>query len=128
MITDAVSIKDAYYINLGINFDISVLTGFNGQTVLLDCITRLQNFFNTSKWQINQPIIKSAVEAVILSAPGVQTVRKLEFVNKAGGNYSPYTYDLPAATLNGVIYPSIDPSIFEVRFPESDISGRVIIY
>ena len=128
MITDAVSIKDAYYINLGINFDISVLTGFNGQTVLLDCITRLQNFFNTSKWQINQPIIKSAVEAVILSAPGVQTVRKLEFVNKAGGNYSPYAYDLPAATLNGVIYPSIDPSIFEVRFPESDISGRVIIY
>jgi hypothetical protein len=128
MITDAVSIKDAYYINLGINFDISVLTGFNGQTVLLDCITRLQNFFNISKWQINQPIIKSAVEAVILSAPGVQTVRKLEFVNKAGGNYSPYAYDLNAATLNGIIYPSIDPSIFEVRFPESDISGRVIIY
>ena len=116
------------YINLGINFDISVLTGFNGQTVLLDCITRLQNFFNISKWQINQPIIKSAVEAVILSAPGVQTVRKLEFINKAGSNYSPYAYDLPAATLNGVIYPSIDPSIFEVRFPESDISGRVIIY
>ena len=77
---------------------------------------------------INQPIIKSAVESTILSAPGVQTVRKLEFINKAGGNYSPYAYDLNAATLNGVIYPSIDPSIFEIRFPESDIYGRVIVY
>lgn len=128
MVTDAISIRDAFYINVGINFDISVLTGYNAQTVLLDCITRLQNFFDTNKWQINQPIIKSAVESIILSAPGVQTVRKLEFINKAGGNYSPYAYDLNAATLNGVIYPSIDPSIFEVRFPESDIYGRVIVY
>jgi hypothetical protein len=128
MITDALSIRDAFYINIGVNFDISVLTGYNAQTVLTECITKLKTFFETSKWNINQPIIKTAVEAVLYNTPGVQTVRKLEFVNKAGSNYSPYAYDLNAATLNGIIYPSIDPSIFEVRYPDSDISGRVIVY
>jgi len=128
MITDALSIRDAFYINIGVNFDISVLTGYNAQTVLTECITKLKTFFETSKWNINQPIIKTAVEAVLYNTPGVQTVRKLEFVNKAGSNYSPYAYDLNTATLNGIIYPSIDPSIFEVRYPDSDISGRVIVY
>ena len=128
MITDALSIKDAFYINIGVNFDISVLTGYNAQTVLTECITKLKTFFETSKWNINQPIIKTAVEAVLYNTPGVQTVRKLEFINKAGSNYSPYAYDLNAATLNGIVYPSIDPSIFEVRYPDSDISGRVIVY
>jgi len=128
MVNDAISIKDAFYINIGINFDISVLTGYNAQTVLTECITKLKSFFEISKWQINQPIIKTAVEAILYNTPGVQTVRKLEFINKAGSNYSPYAYDLNAATLNGIVYPSIDPSIFEVRYPDSDISGRVIVY
>ena len=128
MVTDAISIKDAFYINIGLNFDISVLTGYNAQTVLTGCITKLKDFFEISKWNINQPIVKSMVENTILSVPGVQTVRKLEFINKAGANYSPYAYDLNSATLNGVIYPSIDPSVFEVRYPDSDISGRVIVY
>ena len=128
MVTDAISIKDAFYINIGLNFDISVLTGYNAQTVLTGCITKLKDFFEISKWNINQPIVESMVENTILSVPGVQTVRKLEFINKAGANYSPYAYDLNSATLNGVIYPSIDPSVFEVRYPDSDISGRVIVY
>jgi homogentisate 1,2-dioxygenase len=53
-------------------------------------------------------------------------VKKLEFINKNSGNYSPYAYDITGATLNGVIYPSLDPSIFEIRYPNSDIIGRVV--
>ena len=30
------------------------------------------------------------------------------------------------ATLDDVIYPSIDPMIFEVRFPNTDIKGKVV--
>jgi hypothetical protein len=70
----------------------------------------------------------SQVENAISSAGvnGVAAVKKIEFVNKAGGNYSPYSYDLTGATLNGVIYPSLDPSIFEIRYPDQDIYGRVV--
>jgi len=57
---------------------------------------------------------------------GVAAVKKLEFINKAGGVYSPYSYDIPGATLGGIIYPSIDPMIFEIRYPETDIMGRVV--
>ena len=128
MLTDAINIKDAYYINIGINFEIQVLQGFNSQQVLLAAITSLQQYFDINKWSINQPIILSQVENAISCAGvnGVAAVKKLEFINKTGGNYSPYAYDLNGATLNGVIYPSLDPSIFEIRYPNSDIIGRVV--
>jgi hypothetical protein len=128
MLTDAVSIKDAYYINIGINFEIQVLQGFNAQQVLAGAINSLKSFFDTKKWSINQPIILSQVENIISAANvnGVAAVKKLEFINKSGGNYSSYTYNLTGANLNGVIYPSLDPMIFEIKFPDNDILGRVV--
>ena len=128
MLTDAVTIKDAFYVNIGINFEIQVLQGFNAQQVLIGCIEALKVFFDTNKWSINQPIILSQVENCISCANvnGVAAVKKLEFTNKAGGIYSPYTYDLQGATLGGIIYPSLDPMIFEIRYPDSDILGRVV--
>ena len=53
---------------------------------------------------------------------------KVTIDNLAGGNYSPYSYDITAATKQGVIYPSLDPMIFEVRYPDTDIYGRVVTY
>ena len=128
MLTDAVTIKDAYYINIGINFEIQVIQGFNAQQVLIDAIEKLKEFFNIDYWSINQPIIISQVYNAITCAGvnGVAAVKKLEFTNLSGGNYSPYTYDITGATLDGVIYPSLDPSIFEIRFPDQYISGRVV--
>jgi hypothetical protein len=128
MLTDAVTIKDAFYVNIGINFEIQVLQGFNAQQVLIGCIEALKVFFDTNKWSINQPIILSQVENCISCANvnGVAAVKNIEFTNKAGGIYSPYTYDLPGATLGGIIYPSLDPMIFEIRYPDSDILGRVV--
>lgn len=48
--------------------------------------------------------------------------------NKAGTTqgYSPHAYDIVGATQNGVIYPSLDPSIFELKYPNTDIKGKVI--
>ena len=128
ILTDAVTIKDAFYVNIGINFEIQVLQGFNAQQVLIGCINALKEFFNTNYWSINQPIIISQVENAIScnNVNGVAAVKKLEFVNKFGGSYSPYTYDIPGATLGGIVYPSLDPMIFEIRFPDQDISGRVV--
>jgi len=128
MMSDAVLIKDGYYINIKVNFDISVLPAYNSQDVLTKCITILKNYFDTSKWQINQPIILSDVYNLIGSVQGVQSVIDVDIVNLAGGNYSPYGYDIQSATKQGVVYPSIDPSIFEVRYPDTDIYGRIVTY
>jgi hypothetical protein len=126
MVTDAINIKDAFYINIGVNFDIVVASGYNNNDVVTNCITTLQDHFNIEKWNVNQPIILSDITSKLLQVKGVQNVIKVEIVNKQGGNYSPYAYDISGATRQGNIYPSIDPSIFEVRFPNTDIQGRVV--
>jgi hypothetical protein len=131
MVTDAINIKDAFYINIGVNFDITVLSGYNNQDIITNCIVALQNYFNIEKWQINQPIIISDIYSTLLTVKGVQSVVKVEIINKqddTGVNYSQYGYDISGATRNNNIYPSLDPSIFEIRYPNTDIQGRVVTY
>lgn len=130
ILTDAVNIKDAFIINIGVQFEISVLSNYNSNEVLLNCINNLKDYFNVDRWQINQPIIKSEVLNLLGNVKGVQNVINVTFNNlyEASSNYSGNAYDLAAATKNGVIYPSLDPSIFEVKFPNQDIKGRVVNY
>jgi hypothetical protein len=128
MMSDAVNIKDAYFVNIKVNFDITVLPAYNSQDVLSSCINVLKDYFNIVKWQINQPIIYSDVYNLIGAVKGVQSVIKVDLTNLSGGNYSTYSYDLKSATKQGVIYPSLDPMIFEVRFPDDDIYGKIVTY
>jgi hypothetical protein len=127
MVTDAINIRDAYYINIGVNFDITILSGYSNKDVLTSCVSALQDYFNIDKWQINQPITLSDIQSKLLQIKGVSSVVKLEIVNKQGGNYSQYGYDIAGATRKGNIYPSLDPAIFEVRYPNTDIQGRVVV-
>jgi hypothetical protein len=128
MIGDSIEIKDAYPINISIDFEIIVLPNFINSQVVLSCINSLKEYFSRDKWQINQPIITNDLFVRLDQIEGVQTVKDIKFLNKTGASlgYSQYAYDLEGATLNKVIYPSLDPSIFEVRFPNNDIKGRVV--
>ena len=127
MLTDAINIKDGYIVNIGIDFEIIPFKNANNQIVLLDCIKALKEYFNIDKWQVNQPIIISEIYNTIGAITGVQSVPDVKVYNKAGllEGYSPYKYDLDTATIKGIIYPSLDPSIFEVLNVNNDIKGRV---
>jgi hypothetical protein len=128
MLTDAISIFDAFIINIGIDFDIVVRPNYNNKAVLNSCLVELNRYFNIDNWQINQPIILANVYTLLDTIEGVQTVQKVNFYNLVGETtgYSKYAYDIKAATINGIIYPSLDPSIFEVKYPGTDIAGRVV--
>jgi len=128
MIGDNIEIRDAFIINIGVSFEIIVLPEFNNNEVLLECINKLKTHFNVNNWQINQPILVRDMYILLDKIKGVQTVKEVKIINKAGTlqGYSPYAYDIEAATKNLVIYPSLDPSIFEVRYPDIDIKGRVV--
>lgn len=128
MLTDALNLKPAYIINIGCNFDVIIRPNYTSQDVIARCILALQNFFNIDNWQINEPIILGDIYTALDTVEGVQTVNKVEIVNKTGesSGYSKYSYDIQAGTLNGVIYPSLDPSIFELKYPNTDIQGRVV--
>lgn len=128
MVNDSVNIKDAFIINIGVNFDIITLPEYNSNEVLFDCIEVLKDYFATDKWQINQPIILRNAYVLLDNVEGVQTVKNIEITNLAGENigYSRYAYNIKGATQGNVIYPSLDPSIFEVKYPNQDIQGRVV--
>jgi len=130
MINDAVTIKNGYIINIEVNFEIIVLPNYNSNEVILRGINALRGFFNINRWQINQPIIFRDIYALLDQIEGIQTVKNIYFNNLNGidNGYSEYGYDVEGATINGVLYPSIDPSIFEVKYPEQDIKGRVVSY
>ena len=130
ILTDAINIKDAFVINIGVQFEISVLSNYNSNEVLLNCITALKTYFDVDRWQINQPVIKTEVMNIISNVRGVQNLVNITFNNLYDTTlgYSGNIYDLSSATKNGVIYPSLDPSIFEVKFPNQDIKGRVVNY
>jgi len=128
MLTDAINIKDAFIINMSIDFEISVLSNYNSNEVLLKCINEVKQYFDVDKWQINQPIVKSTIQNLIGNVAGVLSVVNISFKNKFDSDlgYSGNAYDLASATRNGIIYPSLDPSIFEVKYPDQDIRGRVV--
>ena len=128
MLTDTIYLKPAYIINIQVNFDIVIRPNYTSRAVIAGCLTALKTYFSRDNWQINQPIILSEVYTLLDQIAGVQTVQKVSINNIAGtsSGYSQYSYDIPGATLNGTIYPSLDPSIFEVKYPDTDIQGRVV--
>ena len=131
MIGDSIKIKDAFIINIGVNFEIVVLPNFNSNQVLTDCINKLQSYFNINNMQVNQPILINELYSLLLlgeGIQGVQNVKNIEIINKVGENlgYSKYAYSISGATQDRVVYPSQDPSIFEVKYPNIDIKGRVL--
>ena len=128
MIGDNIEIRDAYIINIGVNFEIIVLPEYNNNEVLLSCISSIQSYFLLDKWQLNQPIMIRDLYILLDKIKGVQTIKTISVVNKAGTStgYSQYAYDIEGATQNQVIYPSLDPSIFELKYPNQDIKGKVV--
>ena len=128
MINDSINIKDAYIINIGVNFDIIVAPNFNNSETITKCIDSLTNYFSIDKWQINEPILMKDLFILLDKVQGVQTVKDVEVVNLTGTSlgYSDFAYDVSGATVNEVVYPSIDPMVFELKYPNQDILGRVV--
>lgn len=127
VLTDAINVRNAFIINIGVNFEITPQPEYSGYEVIAQCINAIDDYFDIRKWQINQPIVVSEIYNLLDRIEGVQTVVNVEFVNlhDSSQGYAPNIYNLSYAEKNGLIYPSLDPSIFEIRFPKNDIKGRI---
>ena len=127
-ITDAVNIKNGYIINIGVEYKIITKSNFSQEQVLGLANERVSEFFNIDNWQINQPIVLSDLGYEISLVDGVASVTDIKIVNKfeTSEGYSGNGYDVDTALKNGILYPSLDPSIFELKFPLKDIRGEVV--
>jgi hypothetical protein len=126
MLTDGVNLLDGFIINIGVDFEIMVYGGYNKREVLVRCIDEITNYFNIDNWTFNMAINLSELELLIAGIEGVQSVPKCEIVNKCLGQYSQYSYNIAEATKGKMVYPSLDPSVFELKYPAKDIKGRVV--
>jgi len=73
--TDAVNIKDAYIINIGVEFEIVTYQNVkNKREVVLRCIDALKTYFNIDNWQIGQPILLIDIYNLLDKIEGVRTV------------------------------------------------------
>jgi hypothetical protein len=128
VLTDGINLMDGFVINIGLDFSIRVYRDYNKREVLTNCISSIKEHFEIDKWTFNMPINIGEVEMLIGNIEGVQSVVECTFKNLCGesSGYSPNAYDILAATKNKQIYPSLDPSIFEIKYPDNDIKGRVV--
>jgi len=138
LLTDAINIKDGYIINFGVKYNIITKRGYNKNDVLFRTIQKVKDFFNIQKWQMNQPIVLSDLAYQISTCEGVVSLVPPETNNpnkelilienkfESGLGYSGNVYDMNSATKDGIVYPSLDPSIFELKYPNSDIEARVV--
>jgi len=128
MITDGVNLIDGFIVNIGVDFEVIVYSNFNKREVITNCLTEMQNYFNIDNWTFNKPINISELELILANVEGVMSVPSVKISNLCGinGNYSPNRYNIDAATKGKIVYPSLDPSIFEVKFPNKDIKGRAL--
>jgi len=129
-VTDAVNIKNAYVINIGVNATILTNSGFEQEAVIINVNQRIAEYFDTDRWQINQPIIISELQNAITSdVEGVLSVTNITITNEdtysSTAGYSGNRYNISSALRNGVVYPAKDPSIFEVKLPGTDITTAV---
>ena len=84
MLGDSVNIKDAFVVNIGCDFEIITDPEVNNAEVLRSCIINLKLFFDTSNFQINQPIILKQLEQLLDNTTGVQTVKNIKITKKVG--------------------------------------------
>jgi hypothetical protein len=124
ILTDGLNINDGFIINIGLEFEIICFENYNKNEIVAKCISDLKEYFNIDNWSFNQTINLSEVELLIANVEGVQSVPSLIVTNKCGGRYSSNSYNIEAATKSKIVYPSLDPSVFEIKFPDTDIKGR----
>ena len=128
MITDAVNMIDGFIVNIGVDFEIICYSNYNKREVVTECLTKLQSHFDIDNWTFNKPINISEIELILANIEGVMSVPSVKISNLCGGdgNYSTNRYNIDEATKGKIVYPSLDPCVFEVKYPNKDIKGRAI--
>jgi hypothetical protein len=128
MITDGINLINGFIVNIGCDFEIICYSNYNKNTVVADCLKQMQDYFNIDNWTFNKPINISEIELLLANVDGVMSVPSVKVYNLCGGdgNYSPNRYNIEQATKGKIVYPSLDPCVFEVKYPTKDIKGRAL--
>ena len=133
-----------YKVNFGVEFEVNSDRRVNPSDVKIQVIDTIKDFFKIERMQFRQSINMNDLQYNILGLEGVIGIKKLNLFQvghdrnmayyQAGGglaggeNGYGFMYNFENADLeeNGIIKPSLTPSVFELRNPNQDIYGKVV--
>jgi len=129
LISDAIDILDARIINFRVKFTVFINPNSNKSSTVQSVVARVSDIMNIKNFQIDQPIIISDIQNVIINTPGVLTLVDIKIESLNGTiqdrNYSNVTHNVKQYTRKGIIY-GPPGSIFEMRYPQYDIVGTAL--
>ena len=129
LLGDAYDILDGQIINFGIAYAVVTTPNANKTQVIQQINSKLAVTFKRDNFQIGQPFIIDDITNIILNTPFVVGVNDLRVHPlsglKAGRTYSDTSFSFENSTKNGIIF--LPPgSIFELKYPTSDIAGSAV--
>ena len=141
------TIFSGYLVNFGVRFVVNADRRFNASEVKVEVIDVIKDFFRVDKMQFRQSINMNDLQYNILGLEGVIGISKLDLfqretsegIDRVMANYQAngegiadgesdygFEYNFSNAEENGIIRPSVTPSVFELKNPNRDIYGKVI--
>ena len=139
-----------YIINFGVRFIVNGDRRSNPTEVKLNVIQVIKDFFKVEKMQFRQSINLNDLQYNILGLDGVIGIKELSLFQSRGpdSDYAAnrnmasfqgdgdsisgcesgygFQYEFDGALVDGIIKPSVNPSVFELKNPNQDIYGKVI--
>tara|TARA_R100000664_G_scaffold15749_1_gene24368 strand:+ start:11223 stop:13019 length:1797 start_codon:yes stop_codon:yes gene_type:complete len=125
MLSDTIDILDAYIINFGIEFIVTPQLGADRYDVLDACIAQLTRKF-MNPYFIGEHLYVTDIYSELNKVKGVLDVTKVVITNKSGGNYSSTEFNINQnMSPEGTYVISPKNSLFELKYPQTDIVGKV---
>ena len=127
MINDTIDILDANIINLRINYKVVGFSDAGGYAVLDSSKESLANFFqNRKNFEIGEAFSITDIFSVLKNSPLVLDVLDVDVSLASGVNYANSNFPVELnKTKDGRKINCPSDSIFEIKFPNTDIVGTI---
>jgi hypothetical protein len=128
LVSDSIDIVDAVVINYKVQYVITVKAGYRNEQVIQTVNSEIKRYLDIENFQIDQPMIVSEIENIVLNVLGVQSILSLKLINLTGvinaNIYSDYKFSFQRNVDRGMIFPPRG-GIFELKLPNENIEGSV---
>lgn len=128
IISDAIDILDAQIINIGVSYKVTIDPSANSEVVLASISGKISEYLSTKNAHIDQPLNIGEIENMILNTHDVRNIVNLSFFGRFGvqdGNVYAGSGFNPSRNIDrGYLFPPRG-GIFELKYPEQDIIGRI---
>ena len=125
MINDTIEVMDAKIVNLGIKFVVDVFPNVNKSDAINAAVNNIASYFSTG-FDLGEPLMITDIWRGLTQSPEIMDVISVEIVAKEGGLYSDYSFNIfDAKTADGRLLIAPPDTVFEIKYPATDIVGTV---